>query len=177
MRMKVEGLKELQASLDQIAKRSTQTAVLRRALAKAAEPMRAKAEALAPVRTGDLSEGIKISTRTVGEVGAAAYSRIMRVTGGDKGASVAAMRDARREARASGINPPVQLFMGPTVGSGAGYGHFQEFGTRNHAPDPFMRPAWESEAKATVDRIAPMLRAEIDRAVARAAKRAAKNGN
>lgn len=171
--MKLEGMKELQQAMEQIATKSTRTAVMRRALTKAAEPMRAKAEAWAPVRTGTLSEGIKISPRVVNEAGNVAYNATMRA-GGDQAAAVGAMRDARRAARASGINPAIALYMGPTVAHGAFYGAFQEFGTKNHPPDPFMRPAFDAEAQATVDRIAPLLRQEIDRAVARAAKRAAK---
>lgn len=187
MTFRLEGLEELEAALAEVGTRSTQVAITRRALRKAAEPMRAKAEQYAPVgETGQLSDSIKISTRAVGEVGRAAYAATMRETGGDRDAAVAAMRTARREFK--GMNPPAILYMGPT--RNAWYAHFVEFGTRPHinggmfagsehpgtSPDPFMRPAFDSEAQGTIDRLKPLIWEEIQRHAVRMAKRAAKKG-
>jgi len=187
MTFKLEGFAELERALGEIEKRSTQIAVTRRALKKAAEPMRQKASQYAPVESGDLSDGIRLSvkaTRATGEVGRAAYAATMRA-GGDKAAAVAAMRTARRSFRAS--NPPAILYMGPV--RALFYAKFVEFGTAAHkaggkfkgathpgaAPDPFMRPAFDSEAQATIDRLAPLIWDEIQKHAARVAKRRARS--
>lgn len=184
MKMRLEGLDELETALAQVAKESTRVAITRRALKRAAEPMRAMAARYAPVDRGVLEDSIKISTRAKGEVGRAAYAETMRATGGDRVASVAAMRDARRAFKAA--NPPAILYMGPT---GRGWhGHFAEFGTAPHivggkfagarhpgtAPDPFMRPAFDAEAGPTIERVAALTWDEIDRHAARMARRVAR---
>ena len=188
MTFRIDGFPELEKALMQIEKRATQVAVTRRALQKAAEPMRDMASQYAAVRTGDLSEGIKISMRATGEVGRAAYAAVMRKTSGDKTAALSAMRTARRTFKAS--NPPAVLYMGPI--SGLFYARFVEFGTKAHenggrfagsqhpgtAPDPFMRPAFDAEAQKTIDRLAPLIWAEIEKSALRAARRKAKaNGS
>lgn len=165
---KIEGLQELDKALEQIAKKSTRTATMRRALQKAAQPMATMAASYAPYLTGDLEAGIKIRAQAMGEVGKAAYADAKRA-GGTNADAVAAMRDARREAKASRINPAVALYMGPT--RDLFYARFQEFGTINHAADPFMRPAFDAEAKPTIERIKPLLWAEIEKSIARAAKK------
>ena len=184
MTFRLEGVEELEAALAEVASRSTQVAITRRALKKAAEPMRAKASQYAPIgETGVLSDSIKISTRATGEVGRAAYALAMRETG-DRDAAVAAMRTARRGFKAA--NPPAILYLGPT--RAAWYAHFVEFGTKAHinkgmyagsrhpgtAPDPFMRPAFDAEAQGTIDRLSALVWDEINRHAARMAKRAAK---
>ena len=184
MTFRIDGLEDLEKALAEVAKQSTRVAITRRALKRAAEPMRAKAAQYAPVDSGVLSDSIKISTRATGEVGRAAYAATMRETAGDKAAAVAALREARRNFKAE--NPPAILYMGPT--RNAWYAHFPEFGTAPHtaggkfqgarhpgtAPDPYMRPAFDSEAGPTIERLKPLLWDEIQRHAARMAKRAAK---
>ena len=73
--------------------------------------------------------------------------------------------------------------LGPTT---AGWhGHFVEFGTGPHrnggkfagsrhpgtAPEPFLRPAFDSEARPTIDRLAPLIWDGIQRNAARMPKR------
>ncbi|RMC37498.1 HK97-gp10 family putative phage morphogenesis protein [Paracoccus alkanivorans] len=166
--LRIAGLRELQRNLERIEKTSTRKAVLRRSLKKAAQPMADLAEQYAPVLSGDLSEGIRIGTQVVNEAGRAAYARTMR-EGGDKAGAVSAMRDARRAAKASGQASDVQLYLGPSKDSF--YGKFQEFGTVHHAPDPFLRPAFDREAQPTVERLKPILWEEIEKSVARVAAR------
>ena len=182
MKFEIEGLNEIEAALTQIARTSTRAAVMRRSLTKAAEPMRDKARQYAPIDQGDLEASIKISARAVGEAGRKAFAASMRDTGGDRSVALAAMRSARREAK--GINPAVQLFMGPDTS--VRHGHFVEFGTgprtnggrfagSEHpgtAPEPFMRPAFDGEAQPTIERLAPLLWSEIEKSARRAAKRA-----
>ena len=180
MTFRLEGFPDLERALQQIERRSTQVAVTRRALQKAAEPMREKAAQYAPINRGDLTAGIKISVRATGEVGRAAYAAEMRQSG-DKVAALGAMKAARSAFRAS--NPPAVLYMGPI--RALFYAKFVEFGTKPHtaggkfegaqhpgsAPDPFLRPAFDAEAERTVERLAPLIWAEIKKAAARAAKR------
>ena len=177
MTFRLEGFEDLEKALSEVAKQSTRVAITRRALRKAAAPMLEKAVRYAPVDSGKLEDSIKISTRATGEVGRAAYAATMRATGGDKAASVAAMRTARREFKA--MNPPAILYLGPT--QDAWYAKFVEFGTKSRtnggrfagskhpgtAPDPFLRPAFDSEAQATIDRLAPLIWDEIQKHAAR----------
>ena len=53
-------------------------------------------------------------------------------------------------------------------------GLYQEFGTVNHGPQPFMRPAFAQEAKATIDRVVGALQKQLAKATARAKAKALK---
>lgn len=186
MTFRIEGMPEIERALEGIAKQSTQVAVTRRALTQAAIPMRDLARQYAPIDQGDLAANIIISLRATGEVGRAAYAASMRETGGDTAAAVTAMRGARRAFKAN--NPPAILYMGPT--KEIWYAHFPEFGTgprvnggqfagTQHpgtAPDPYLRPAFDAQAKPTIDRLAPLIMQEINKSAKRAAKKAAKKG-
>lgn len=197
MTFKLAGTADLEKALLEVAKQSTRTAIARRALTKAAAPMLEKAKRYAPIDQGDLEASIRIGTQVVGEAGRAAYAASMKQSATSakalgvnfdreaaKGQAVTAMRNARREAKA--VNPAINLYLGPTTD--AWYAHLVEFGTGPHpnagqfagtehpgtAPDPFMRPAFDSEAQGTIDRLKPLLWDEIQKSAARAAKRAAK---
>lgn len=50
----------------------------------------------------------------------------------------------------------------------------QEFGTVNHGPQPFMRPAWSQKTQAIFDHVGKSMWSIIDKSVKRAAARAAK---
>lgn len=183
--MRVEGFRELDAALAQFEKDSTRKAIARRALKKGGEPVAEKMRQLAPRDQGQLQDNIAVGTKVKDEVGAAAFAAAMR-GGGDRGSAVAAMRTARRDAKAAGVQPPVYMYVGPTTK--APHAHLVEFGTAPHingglfagsqhpgtAPQPFARPAWDAEADATLKRIATELAAEIDKAARRAARRAAR---
>ena len=52
--------------------------------------------------------------------------------------------------------------------------HLQEFGTAHHAPQPFARPAWDGGKDALLEGIADDFWAEIEKAAARQAKKAAR---
>jgi len=47
------------------------------------------------------------------------------------------------------------------------YGRYVEFGTRFAAAQPFMRPAFDEEARKTIDRLGPLLWQAIERAARR----------
>ena len=123
---------------------------MRRVGVKAMEPMAATARRLAPndpvTPPLDLQTSIVVATdANVGRGG---------LTEGEKGT------------RAS-------IFMGPTPELER-YARVmvQEFGSKNQAAQPYMRPAFKQEAAGVVSSLAGMLRAEIDKVVARAAARA-----
>lgn len=73
------------------------------------------------------------------------------------------------------------------VGSNSKLAHLFEFGTaeRRHksgkgtgsmSPRPFMRPAWDGNSGEVLNRLRDQLRIEIEKTLARAAKKAAKGG-
>jgi HK97 gp10 family phage protein len=54
--------------------------------------------------------------------------------------------------------------------------HLQEFGTNHHAPQPFARPAWDAEKDGILPALGDELWSEIEKAAARAARKAARRG-
>lgn len=164
VRMNVQGLAEVEKALDNLGK-SVGRSVLRRSLRKAAAPMRDRAKELAPVDDGELRDSIIVG----GMLNKSQRSKHRNLTAEERSA--------------------VELFVGPSykLGAGGRHGHLVEFGTAPHivgglfagaqhpgtALQPFMRPAFDAEARPTIERLKPLLWAEIDRAARRQAK---KNG-
>lgn len=146
--VRTEGFRELEAELEKLASHTTRRASARRALRKAAEPLVTKAQALAPRgETGQLSVSIGMGTRL-------------------------SKRQQRLHRRMFGSSPSaVELFIGAGPLASA---HTQEFGTRHHAPQAFLRPAWDGDKNAVLERIKTELWADIQKAVARAERRAAR---
>lgn len=172
VRVKVEGLKELDKALGELTK-ATARNTLRRALIAAGEPMRARAAANAPVRTGQLRQSIKISSRVDNRAGKREYAATL-AGGGTKAQAVQALRDARR---AKGIGESfAEVFIGPERGSKrlAIKSIVQEFGNSRQTPRPYMRPAFDSEAGNVLGRVRSELSREIDKAVSRARAKALK---
>ena len=163
--VRVDGLKELDRALGDLSKRTAKS-VSRRSLVRALEPMAEAARQNAPFRLGDLRESIAVSTRTPqgGDAGKAAFAEVLRGGGSREEA-----RAALRAAKAGGAF--AQAYMGPGRHPQA---IMQEFGTAHHPPQPYMRPAFEAEKQATVERVTAGLRTEIDKAVTRAARQAAR---
>ena len=107
------------------------------ALTMAAEPIRRRAEALAPRSSGrgpHLADNIIVSetTRVRGFGGSGRWKDV------GPGVSAVAIGPSYR---------PHDLF----------YGQFQEFGTANHPAQPFLRPAFDAERKQTQQRLASLL--------------------
>lgn len=141
MKVKVEGLKELDQALGQLPF-STAKNVLRRVGRAALEPMDEAWREKAPEFTGELAES--------GSVG----SGISR-------------RQRRQHVRAS----TVEVFAGPGPNPQAVQ---QEFGNSIHPPQPFMRPAWDETKDQALEIVKTELGAEIQKAVDRAARKAAR---
>ncbi len=154
MKVKFEGGRELQAALRELGSVATQRNVARRALDKAAIPIWDEAVRLAPddPKTAEgvsLVSAIKIGERALG-------------------------RGNRSFRRKNGI---VERYVGidPTINPRvAFYSEIAEFGKGPTRAQPYMRPAFESKKQEAVDRLGDDLREEIDKAAARAAKKAAK---
>jgi HK97 gp10 family phage protein len=146
--VRTEGFAELERELERIGRTTAQKASLRRALRKAAEPLAAIAQGMAPVGgTGALSTSVGIGTRL----------------------SNRQQRQHRRMFRDDRAAVEVFVGAGPLASA-----HTQEFGTINHAPQPFMRPAWDQDKMALLERLKAEIRADIERTVARAERRAAR---
>lgn len=125
-------------------------AAMKKALRAAAKPVVSPAKGPAPVLTGRLKKSLKVGDKLNSRQ--AALHR-------------AKMRDG-----------DVDMF----IGAGAMHSHFQEFGTVNHAPQPFMRQAWEGAKGKVLSELKRALWENIQKAVAaraaRAARRAAGTG-
>lgn len=161
--VRVDGLKELDEALGELPK-ATARNVLKRALIKAAEPIAEQARALAPVRTGKLRDSIIISTRTTNP-GKQAFAIAMK-SGASREEAVAAARLANR-----GHKSFFELYVGP---GRQPHAHLQEFGTAHHAPQPYMRPAWDANKMRALETIKKQLADEIEKARQRLAKKAAR---
>jgi HK97 gp10 family phage protein len=164
MKIKIEGLREIQAALQDLSK-ATARNVVKRVLLKRAQPIVEAARTRAPVRTGRLRDSIIAQARG-GNAGKAAFAEAMR-----GGASRAAAGRAAREAnRAAGST--VEVAIGPN--DTAFYASMVEFGTEHSGPKPFMRPAWDATKGQVLDGVGDDMWAEIKKALARQAKRLAK---
>ncbi len=172
VKMRVEGLSEMSANLRELSK-ATARNVLRRILMQAGEPMAETMRRLAPddPATGapDLRSSIAVSPRLKNSVGKSEFAAVMRM-GGTVAQARSAMRDARRAAAGEGSF--AEVYVGP--GKGGSHGVLQEFGTINHAPQPFARPAWDQHKDEALDIIKRELGGAIDKAVKRARVRRAK---
>ena len=152
MRIENAGFRDLEAALGQITTRATRRNVGRRALRAAAEPIRAKAAQLAPddPRTDapyDLKTSIVVSSRQ------------------KSGRATRHRRESPTE---------VVVFIGPTK-EGYPQAIMQEFGTKHHSARPYLRPAWSIEGGLkALDRIRAAMAIEIEKAIGRQARRAAR---
>jgi HK97 gp10 family phage protein len=164
--MRVEGLRELEAALQELP-RATGGNVLKRAVAKPANVFADRARDLAPKDEGVLKNEIKVSTPKVISAGRAAFAAAMR-----EGATRAEAGQAARAANsaAGGAGRHAVVHVGPT--KRAFHGTWQEFGTAHHATQPFMRPAWDELAQPMVGMVAETLAEEIEKARKRLAKKA-----
>jgi HK97 gp10 family phage protein len=148
MKMRTEGFAEIERELDKLSKVAGK-GVLRRSLQKAGEPLAENMRSLAPRNDDELVQSIAVSTK---------LSKRQR----------SQHRKMFKDDRAA-----VEVF----VGAGAlPQAHLQEFGTIFHAAQPFARPAWDSDKVPLLGRLTTITREELDKALARAMRRAKKLG-
>lgn len=162
-----EGFKELDAALTELP-RATGKNVARKALFKAAEPIAEAARQNVAVRSGKLQKSITVSTKLANKVGNAEFAAAMQ-SGQGKAAAVAAMRSAR--SASGGGSGRVEVH----VGAGQlPHAHLIEFGSSRQAPQPYLRPAFDAHSRGAVEILKVELRIEIDKAVARIARKQAR---
>lgn len=146
--VKLEGFKELESELAKLASPTARRASGRRALRKSAEPTVSLAQSLAPRgETGMLAPSVSIGTR-LSKRQASLHRRMFR-----------------------GSRSAVEMFLGAGPFSSAWN---QEFGNRHHAAQPYLRPAWDHEKGPMLERLKTELWADIQKALARAERRAAR---
>lgn len=147
---KIEGLRELERSLQELPK-ATGKNVLRRTLLKIgrpiAEAMRVRAPDDPATSGNDLKGSINVTTR---------LSRRQR----------ALHKKMFKSDRAS-----VEAFVGTGV---IPHAHMQEFGTVHHGPQPFARPAWDAEKTRALESVKKELANEIMKSANRLARRRAR---
>ncbi|MZR14227.1 hypothetical protein GQE99_14485 [Maritimibacter sp. DP07] len=140
-------------------KTSTARGVARRSMKKAFEPFVAAAKSAAPVGfTGELSENIAVGTKLT--------------------------QNQRRELRGSVSRSVTQMYAGAT--KEAPHAHLVEFGTGPRwqkstgryvgemPANPFMRRSWEATKGRVLAKLSKQLGEELEKAAARAARKAAK---
>lgn len=163
--VKASGFKELDAALALLPQAAAKR-TLQRTLVKAAQPLKEAASASAPKDTGYLSESISVGTRLGNNVGKAEYAAVMR-GGGSKAKASSALRDARRAASGGTF---AFVFVGPRKAKSkreAIKAMVQEFGSIKQAPQPYMRPAWDSEKMNALS----ICRKELSSEIIKTAKR------
>ncbi len=152
VQFRFEGGRELQAALGEIESMATRRGVARRALAKAAIPIRDEWASGVDVDSGDLKSSIKIGK--------------------------ANRKDNRRGNRGDVVSTYVGLDLSVNKRLSI-YGHIEEFGGHSEPANPAGRNAFETKKQTAVDRLADDLRAELkataDRAARKAARQAAKS--
>jgi HK97 gp10 family phage protein len=143
--VKLEGFDGFERNLAQLERLATRKAVARRALKKAAEPMADLAQSLAPRGdTNTLAPSIMVSNK------------------------LSKRQSAQHRKMFVNDRAAVEMFVGAGPLSSA---HTQEFGTVHHAPQPFMRPAWDRDHKALLQRLGEIMAVEIEKAITRASRR------
>lgn len=172
MGLRIEGMRDLDEALKQLP-RATGRNVLDRALKRAAKPIQQKAKAIAPRDTGELRKSIIVESVKRGDAGGkAAFARARAA-----GASVSEARAALISASSGETKAEVRV--GPRKAKSKAEGIktiVQEFGSVNQPAQPYMRPAWDANRDAASEGIRKELWSEIEKAVARRAKRAAARG-
>lgn len=166
--VKVSGLRELEAALSELPK-SVGKAVLRRVLAKAAAPIEATADRLAPSRdSGDSPKYYGGKVQVVDGRRRRVGGKLRRIGTGEAlvQAGIRLTKSQARKARKAGKST-VEYY----VGTRDPAAKFYEYGTANAPAQPFLRPAWDRHKGEALDIIKDELGREIETAAARVAKR------
>lgn len=145
--MQLSGFRELERELERLAKPSARKASARRSLKKAAQPMADLMNAGAPRgATGEYARSFVVSAKLTKR-----QARLHRkMFGSDRAA--------------------VEMFVGTSDPAGVQ----QEFGNIHHGPQPTARPAFDQDISAMLERLKAELWTDIQKAVARAERRAAR---
>lgn len=143
----LQGSADLQKRLLELPK-SLSMSVQRQALIAGAEPIRAHAASLAPrdeqAGPPHLADHIVVGVQSARKLRSAGLSA------------------AEEDIAASGLTVEVGPALQP---SDHFYGYFQEFGTVHHPAQPFMRPAFDTQARASLNLVLASLWAAIRKAL------------
>lgn len=154
--VKVEGLRDLDAALADLTKAAGKGA-LRRAMKTAAQPMAKLADQKKP---GDgVNINVEYSTK-LSDRQAAQHRKMFRNDKASVEGFVGAVAETSRGEKAKWASNPAA--------------HLQEFGAQHHRAQPFMRPAWDQDHRALLVRLGEQMRIEIDKAMERARRKAAR---
>ena len=140
--IKTTGFREIEKAFSELGAAASKRLAVR-ALKKVAAPIRDKAKRLAPKDEQDLEKSIEIGTRTVRSVARPDKDEARVYVGIDES------QDRRLHIYAS----------------------IEEFGNSSHPAQPYFRPAWNTEGRAAIDRIKPILWEDIERTAKRQAKK------
>lgn len=160
--IKVEGLADLEKALFQLGSTSTARRVGQRALMTASEPMVDAIKGYAPKDEMNLDQSVMAQPSNANR-----RDDLAEVVIGIDG-SVKPTTSVERKRQSSKRSGPVKD-LGVT-----GYAPMQEFGTEKMQANPFFRPGFDATAEAVIRGVAVPLGAEIEKAAARQARRAAK---
>lgn len=139
-----EGLRETQDALREALPDRTARNVMKRVLVKLAQPIAADAIARAPKQTGFLKLNIGVA------------STLAKSQRGDY----------RKQ-----FKDDVEVFVAANPIPRA---HMMEYGTKKDRPRPYLRPAWEVNKSSILPNVAREMWNEIEKAISRAARKAAK---
>jgi HK97 gp10 family phage protein len=170
MRIENAGFRDLNDALKQFSSAATQRNLVLRALKPAAEAIADMARARVPVDEGRLRDAIEVEVKQPRPKRRKGYFSVaiwVRETS-DYRKLKNPLPKSRHTRRAR--------FRDYAIGSiPYVYSRFIEFGTRHIVARPFMRPAWDAEGgQKAIDRIRDAMRLEIDKAVARQVRKAAR---
>ena len=168
--MSLSGFKELEAALGELKDKATARKVADRALRKAAEPIRDRAKELAPDDPETGTGNYLVASIQIGRAGTQTQRRgnsgsLVTTYIGINGAVLPPKPSTRRLTK-KGTGKP--------GGGVAQYSIFTELGTLSRPAHPFMRPAWEEKQQEALANLADILRSEILKTKARAARKAAR---
>lgn len=143
---KVEGLKELEATLTRLPK-TVGKRFLRTSLRKIGKPIADDARAKAPRDDGTLQNSIGVGSK---------------LTKRQRSLHRRMFRDDRASA---------EVFVGA---GGVPQAHIKEFGSITNAAQPFLRPAWDAHKGQLVEQMKTELWSQIERRAKREARKAAR---
>lgn len=143
--LKVEGLKELDDALTELAETYGPKKVkplLTRVLKKGGEPIRAAGEANAPILKGGLKASYTVTTKL-----------------------------SRRQSQANVKESMVEVYVGPGPHP---KGVQTEFGNAHQAPEPHLRPAFDGQVHQSLNVIKDELATDIEKTAKRLGRKAAR---
>jgi HK97 gp10 family phage protein len=168
-KVKLTGMKELEDAFADL-KKSTARGVLVKSLKPRADKMRDAMKDGAPIDQGALRDSIISGSKVPAKVnpGKAAYAKAMKESGGDKRSAGKAARDANK------ANPThfAKVFVGVAGRRRTGIAHLIEWGTSTTPGTGFARKAWDANSAQLLDGLADDIKANLEKAKARAARKA-----